>query len=95
MGLLAIFFLGVFAIIIIAKLAAKMRPEEEKRLFIEDGGYQKPTKKRQSDEEELDEDNPKETLEALITLLTRKQILNPDELLLEIAAQRKNKVSPK
>lgn len=92
MGLLVIFFIGVFAVIIIAKLAAKMRPEAEKRLFAEnDNGHQKSKAKQATGEHDLDEENPKETLDALITILTRKQILNPDELLIEIAANRKTK----
>lgn len=84
MGLLVIFFIGVFLIILIAKFASKMRPESE-RLLDQPGKVE-----QMSDlEQELDEDDPKETLEALITILTRKEILNPDELLIELAARRK------
>ncbi len=84
MGLLVIFFIGVFLIIMIAKFASKMRPDSERLL-------DEPSKEEQMAEleQELDEDDAKETLEALIAILTRKEILNPDELLLEIAARRK------
>ncbi len=86
MGLLVLFFLGIAAILIIAKFAAKMRPEEEK-LLEEPANVDHPP----GSEHRLDEDETKETLDALITILTRKEILNPDELLLEIAANRKVK----
>jgi hypothetical protein len=85
MGFLVLLFIGIAFIIVIAKLASKMRPESER--VLDD-----PDKETQMEvlEQDLDEDDPKEILDALIAILTRKEILNPDELLIELSAHRKS-----
>jgi len=83
MGLLVVFFVVVAIIIIVAKLGSRMRPETE-RLPEEEGN----AICGQSEDHELSE---KETLDALIAILVRKEVLNLGELHIEIAANRKAK----
>ena len=88
MGLLFIFLVGICAIILIARLASKTRPKEE-RLSAPGGaaGYQnggdRPSKKPIYDKSALEE--------GLLSLLIKKGVISEEELLSELEQIKKMK----
>ena len=90
MGLLFIFLIGICAIILIARLASKTRPKEE-RLLVESGGGDE---RRKNGKEHYPEKNlqDKTTLEeGLLSLLIKKGVITEEELLLELELIKKLK----
>lgn len=75
MSLLVIFFIVVFVIIIIARLASKTRPEAERVPASENGFYT--IKKIESEAK----DN---VIEALMRLLVKKGLVTEEEILSEL-----------
>ena len=95
MGFLFILLFGILAILLIAKTASKVKPKEEltleKRLIQKDI---EATSKDASDDEASDEasDGASDKIEALTSLLIRKEVISEEELLIEIAGMITHKV---
>lgn len=79
MGILVILLFGILAILLIAKLASKARPKEALPLT------------QQEDELQPNGQDPIYDIEALTSLLIRKEIISREELLLEISRIEENK----
>ncbi len=79
MGILFLFLGGIVAIIIVAKLASKVRPEEER--MVEEKKAPKKTDVRHL-EEDLERFEKK--LDAVVGLLLKKKILSEEEMHMEI-----------
>ncbi len=75
MALLVIFFVVIFILIIIARLASKTRPESERAPESENGFY---TIKRIENEAK---DN---VIEALMRLLVKKRLVTDEEIFSEL-----------
>ncbi|MFQ5597253.1 MAG: hypothetical protein ACE5GK_04305 [Nitrospiria bacterium] len=82
MGILAILCFGILGILLIAKLASKLRPEEERS--AEKKAEREIIKTTPSEE-------PTYEYQALTALLIRKEIISKEELLQEISQIKKHK----
>ena len=76
MGILFIFFAVIGLIILIARFGSKLRPESERGESKKKGLYS--IKKMEPDNNQAD------VLEALISLLVKKEILSEDEVFSEV-----------
>ncbi len=85
MGILFLFLLGIVAILFVAKLASKVRPEEEV-LKQKKEALQKKDPGRVSGP-----GGNEERWDALVSLLIKKQIFSENELIREIAEKEKKK----
>lgn len=81
MGILFILLSGIAAILLIAKLASKVRPKEEVEL----------EKQLIQKDIEAVADDASDEFEALASLLIRKEIISKEELLIEISEVIKHK----
>lgn len=86
MGLLFAVFLGILAIIVIARIASKARPREEQ--FTEVPPLQAMEKPEDAGSVKYEEITP---VEALVSLLIRRGVITEEELLEEIARTSKYK----
>jgi hypothetical protein len=87
MGLLFLFLLGICAIILIAKLASKTRPKEER--LLEAGAA--PHKNGGGHYSEKTTPNRSSLEEGLVSLLIKKGVITEEELLSEVELIRKLK----
>jgi hypothetical protein len=88
MGLLFIFLLGISAIILIAKLASKTRPKEER---ISGSGEEKGGANGRGHYPEKQLQDKSTLEESLIALLIKKGVITEEELLSEVELIRKFK----
>jgi len=83
MGILFLFLFGIVAILVIAKLASKVRPEEEVLKEKKRLKELKDKKKAHMAQQSTDK------LEALISVLVKKQIVSEEELLVQMKEDEK------
>lgn len=91
MGLLFIFLLGIAAIILVARLASKARPQEERLLDRKEGGE---AAFKNGGGKSHGEKPSQESLlvqEGLLSLLIKKGIITEEELLSEMKMIKKMK----
>ncbi len=86
MGLLFAVFLGILAIIVLARIASKTRPKEEQSTE-----NPKPQLEKTTDVTESVKNEEVPHLEDLVALLVRKGIITEKELLDEICISTKHK----